>query len=322
MSGLTELMGQAVVEHPSGTLEIRTDFAWQIRARQAPPTGPTQSASVARALDRRVSLQALVHLLLERGGFNRWDPVLCGRGDQASLRKGLVSAAAELHVNGEPLAGRLYVPERFSRENMQAVAQRRRHQLRFLHQGGGEALALVIGEYKGADEMEYGHRLWIRHMPDAPILVADKDWSRICRVFGDVLAARDADVASAARVLAAMLVRTRTENLYQLEALWLSLTTREWIPIAHAHELPLITHLVETRRRFIKPLHYDAASAALYPNAVLLDAGAKAVRLDIVSPLVSPRDRLLKERSLAQAGDAHWVWETHEPMPALPEPAA
>ena len=86
------------------------------------------------------------------------------------------------------------------------------------------------------------------------------------------------------------------------------------------HELPLIKALVAQRRRFVKPLRYDARSVAEFANALLTDAGPVAVPLHVLSPFMTAADRVTKERGIAAVGASAWVWSTERPMPALPTP--
>jgi len=320
-SGLGELLGTAILEHASGCTELRTDFSWSKRAEMAPETTAHGAAPVVRAQTRRISLRATLHFLFERAGFNRWDPAFQGRRTQAALCRDLMAAASDTLVHGRPLAERLYVPEPFSKAGQAEAAQRRRDHLRFLHEAAGDPMALVVGEYKACDEAEYGRRLWIRHMPDAPFLVADQDWARVRRAFMGVFEARDADHGQRTRVVAAMLVRARRENTYQVEAITMMTVTADWIPVEHTHELMVAAALVAQRRRFVKPLRYDARHAAAFANFLLLDVGAAPMRLDVLSDYLAPPERSAKTGAMARDGNAGWVWHTVEPMPALPAAA-
>jgi hypothetical protein len=84
------------------------------------------------------------------------------------------------------------------------------------------------------------------------------------------------------------------------------------------HELPLIDALVAQRRRFVKPLRYDARSGAAFPNALLLDAGPAPIPLHVVSAFMDPKERAAKEKAIASGKLEAWVWWTDQPMPAFP----
>ena len=104
---------------------------------------------------------------------------------------------------------------------------------------------------------------------------------------------------------------------YEIDAASLMLTSEHWIPIEGVHELPLIDALVAQHRRFVKPLRYDARSAAAFPNALLLDAGAAPVPLHVVSAFMDPKERAAKEKTIAAVQQDAWVWWTDQPIPAL-----
>jgi hypothetical protein len=86
-------------------------------------------------------------------------------------------------------------------------------------------LALVLGELKRIEPSVQARRLWIRHMPDAPLLVDPKTWLRFERAFAPLLEAADADIGCGARIVIAALIRARREHTYELDAASLMLTS-------------------------------------------------------------------------------------------------
>lgn len=246
---------------------------------------------------------------------------MAGKRNQGVLHKYLLEAAEDVSVKGVALTERLYVPEPFSEATKADAAQRRREKLAVLRPHDGHSpLALVLGEFKGSDAAVGGCRVWVKHMPDAPLLIAGKTWARIEKVFAPMFEARDADTGHRVRLMLAALVRARREYTYEIDAASLMMTTEHWIPIDAIHELPLVHALVERGRRFAKPLRYDAATSGAFPNALLLDMGLKPVPLHVVSSFMAPKARLDKEQAISRAGGAVWVWATDQPMPALPVP--
>jgi Protein of unknown function (DUF1173) len=184
---------------------------------------------------------------------------------------------------------------------------------------GQSPLAVIIGEFKASDATALGRRVWIKHMPDAPLLVGTKTWERIERVFAPLFEARDADSGHKVRLVLAALIRARREHTYEIDAASLMLTSEHWIPVEGVHELPLVHELVAQGRRFVKPLRYDAKSAAAFPNALLLDAGPLPLPLHIISAFMPPKERAEKERVVRTSGVSSWLWCGAEAMPALPE---
>ena len=232
-----------------------------------------------------------------------------------------VTAAAEIDVKGIPLAERLYVPEPFQESTKADSAQRRREKLAILQPQEGHApLALVIGEFKACDHADHACRIWIRHMPDAPLLMPAKSWERLARVHAPLLEARDADTGRRVRLMIAALIRARREFTYEIDGASLMLVSDQWIPLEGVHECPLLDELVGQQRRFLKPLRYDAPQGCAFPNVLVLDGGSMPIPLYIVSAFAGAKERAAKERAIAKG--ACWAWWTDQPMPALPAPTA
>lgn len=320
-SGLGELMGESVIEHSPESVELRVDFPFARVPGRAIPRGEQQEPSEVSVPRRRMSLRAVMHFLFERAGMNRWYPAMEGKRNQGVLHKYLMEAADEVMTKGLRLSERLYVPEPFSEAAKLQIAERRRSKFAILRSPEDDVqfkMALVIGEFKGSEATALGRKVWIKHMPDAPLLIAPKAWERIERVYGTLFEARDADAAHKPRVVMCALIYAKREHTYQIDAASFMLTTDQWIPIEGMHELGLLQGLIEQKRRFLKPLRYDAKSAAPFPNALLLDVGEKPVALHVVSGFMDPKERGLKEKTLKANDQMQWVWYADKPMPALP----
>ncbi len=274
-SGLGELVGDAVLES-EGVVELRVDFAWSRQAGGRAPGGRLgEDPGEIEAPRRRMSLRALTHFLFERAGFNRWSPAMAGKRSQGVLHKYLQRAAEQVRAKGVVLAERLYVPEQFNEATHADAAQRRRERLGVLRPHDGVApLAVALAEFKAAEACPGGYRIWLKHMPDAPLLASAKTWERIARTYAAVLEARDADHGQRVRAVITALIRARREHTYEIDTATLLLASEQWIPVEGVHELPLLQALVDAGRYFVKPLRYDARCAAAFANALLLDTGA------------------------------------------------
>ena len=318
LSGLGELVGDAVLEPNPGCFELRVNFPWTRVAGKGVPRGEAEEAAEVMVVRRRMSLRALMHFLFHTAGFDRWSPAMEGKRNQAVLHKYLMEAAEGMTVRGVGLAERLYVPEVFSEAGREEAARRRRAKLAVLHPRDGRSpLALVIGEFKGCEASALGRWIWIKHAPDAPLLVASRTWERIERSFGALLEARHADTGQRVRIVMAALIRARREHTYEVDTASLMLASEHWIPLEGVHELALVNALVQQRRRFVKPLRYDARTAAAFPNVLLLDAGPRPVPLHVLSPFLAGKERATKERALREEGGA-WCWGYGDEMPSFP----
>ena len=321
-SGLGELMGQSIIERSPASVELRVDFPLARAPGRTVATSTPQESAEITAPRHRMSLRAVMHFLFERAGFNRWTPAMEGKRTQAVLHRYLLEAADGIETKGVQLSERLYVPEQFREERKAEIAERRRGRFAVLRAPEDDVrfkMALVIGEYKCEEPSPFGRKVWLRHMPDAPLFIDASAWERLRRVYGALFEARDADTKTKQRLILCALIYAKREHVYQIEATSAMLTTENWIPLEGIHEADLIHELTTQKRSFLKPLRYDARSAAAFPNALLLDTGASPTALHVVSALLDPRDRLAKEKAIKAQGAAPWVWHTDQPMPPLPE---
>jgi hypothetical protein len=319
LSGLGPLLGEAVLETAGAGVSLQVDFPWSRSVGRAAVGGAGDPGAEVSVAKRLMSLRALMHFLFERAGFNRWSPLMEGKRNQGVLHKYLMEAAQDISVKGLALAERLYVPEPFSEATRTEVATRRREKLAVLQPHDGiQPLALVLGELKDAEAAAMGRRVWIRHMPDAPLLIDEKTWHRFERAFAALLQARDADTGHRVRLVLAALVKARREHTYEIDAASLMLASEQWIPLDGVHDLALVQELVAQHRRFVKPMRYDAGASIAFPNALLLDVGPSPVALHYTSAFMTPKERAARERALAAAGEGAWVWVGGEPMPELP----
>ena len=181
----------------------------------------------------------------------------------------------------------------------------------------------VIGEFKDAEQGALACKVRIKHMPDTPLIMDNKAWSRVERVYQPLFEATDADVPRQPRILMAALIYAKQENVYQIERLTMMLVSDQYIPLNGTFELPLLDKLQSERRPFIKPLQYDSASAASFPNILLLDVGTDKggeCPLHVVSKFADAKDQALKSSAIEQCGEGAWVWNTDEALPPLPVP--
>ena len=324
-SGLGELIGDSVITRSPDLVELRVDFPFsRVPGRTVRSAGPSEPSEITPSR-HRMSLRAVMHFLLERAGLNRWYPSMEGKRNQGVLHKYLSEAAEEVTTKGIRLSERLYVPEPFSEATKFENAERRRRKLAVIQSSVNAPqvqMELVFGEFNGSEATATGRKIWIKHMPDAPLLIENKAWTRIERVYGRLFEARDADTAHRPRLAMCDLIYAKREHTYQVDTASFMLTTEHWIPIEGVHELDLIHALIEQKRRFVKPLRYDAKSAASFPNALLLDVADKPVALHITSGFMDFKERAMKEKALKLAGESQWVWQTDQPMPALPSMAS
>ena len=223
-------------------------------------------------------------------------------------------------VKGASLEERLYVPEPFRAEHKEEIGERRRRKLALLLSPDDAAqlkMAIIVGEYNGSEATAFGRRIVVKHMPDVPLYIETKAWARVERSYACILQACDADVPRKPRAMMAALVYAKRDHIYQVDTVSMMLTTDQWIPLDGMYELPLIEALQREHRSFMKPLRYDARSAATFPNVLLLDCEGGPVPLHVVSAFADAKEKALKVRALA-IGQPHWIWNTETEVPLLP----
>ena len=322
VSGIGELMGDAIVEHAPEQVEIRTAFPLARVAGKPLPRGePSDDPSSINAPRKRMSLRAVLHFLYDRAGFNRWYPAMEGRRSQSVICRFLTAASRGVTLKGGTLEERLFVPEQFRATEAEEIRERRRRKLAMLLSPEADVqfkMAILIGQLTGVESTTYGRRMTVRHMPDVALYIDNKAWEKAERAYKAILQAVDADVEHKPRVVMAALIYAKREHLYQVDSLTLMLVTDQWVPLDGLYELPLIEALMRQGRPFIKPLKFDAKTAAGFPNVLLLDAGAAPVPLNVVSPFMDAKDRAIKAKVIKVAAGAGWCWETDKEMPPLP----
>ena len=145
-----------------------------------------------------------MHFLFERAGFNRWYPAMAGKRTQAVMHNYLLEAADGIQVRATMLSERLYVPEPVHDELKNEIAQRRQFRIAIRRSPEDDVafkMALVLGEYKREEASPLGRKVWLKHMPDAPLLIDAKAWARIERVYGSLPDTRDTDTKTKLRVM-------------------------------------------------------------------------------------------------------------------------
>ena len=215
---------------------------------------------------------------------------------------------------------RLYVPEPFNQSRKVEAAQRRRAKLAILRPHEGLCpLAVVLGEFKACEAGAVGKRIWIRHMPDAPLLVE-----------APTLAAHRAPLRPAIRGARCGHRRRRStlDGRADPRPPGADLRSRKRQPDAGQRALDTAGRCARAAAGAdagfaAATIHQTAAlrrrSVAVFANVLLLDAGPAPVPLHVLSPFMKTTDRAAKERAIAKAAAADpWVWNTDQPLPPLP----
>lgn len=282
MSGRGEVAPAIREDLTTGCTALRVDFALCQRPGRAVPMAADEPRGSARSPGSRLTLRGLLHYLWEQAELNRWHPGFEGRRPWAAVRRHVLRAAQTTLVGGQPLAQRLYVPEVFSAEQREVLAQRRRQQWASAlpRPGQPQPLLLVLAELKQLLPARYGHQAVLKHLPDLAFGLDAALARRLTRRFEAVLATWSADSRLHLVLLATAVLSEH--GLPSLVEVTLMLTTAAWLPVDNAWEAQLLNSLVHEGRRFSKPMRYQLTAAERLPTAVLADTETPPTPLILV----------------------------------------
>jgi len=157
-----------------------------------------------------------------------------GEANAAVIGKYLLEAAEEIEAKGVRLSERLYVREHLNEARKSEIAARQPAKLAFLQSPEDDVqfkMALLLGEYQRSEASIFARKVWIEHMPEAPLFVDAKAWGRIERAYGSLFEARDADTKTKPRLVMGALIYAKREHIYQIDRASFMLTAQNWIPI-------------------------------------------------------------------------------------------
>ena len=321
-SGRGALFGGAIVPAADDFVDLRVNFPLTRAAGRTSPAMADRGAADVNSTPRPMSMQALLQFLFEQAGFNRWSPAMAGRRHQDVIQRYLYEAASDLRLKGKVLASRLYVPEAFDEITKEQITARRRERLSVLspREGGGYEMALVIGEFKDVIDSSGNMRIRIRHMGDAPLTMNAQDWQRLQRKFSWMFDLKASEAGGQVRIVMCLLIYAKQERVLHVDTATCMLTSKNWIPLDAAFEVDLVRKLTEEKRRFLKPLRYDAGPSEAFPNFLLLDTGSVPTPLHVLSGFMSKAAFAAKEKVFACSDTVPWVWHTSAAMAPLPPP--
>jgi hypothetical protein len=321
LSGLGEVSGSAIQEDvESGLTALKLDFSLsKTGGRKAPVASGIEPESV-RTDGAKLTLRGALHYLWDEAGLSRWTPAMAGKRSWFIVRKHLLQAAENKTTKGAALGSLLFIPEAFSVERKDELLQRRTARLAALSApaDGARKLMVLVGEVKLVEPSRYGHKLVIKHLPDVPFMLAEDLHKRMLKRFGNDIALWDSDEST--HLVAVATFGIGPTGIASIEEMALVVTSANWIPVEHVHDLQLVHMLTHAGRRFAKGLRYNMAADRPIASAVLSDTVPRPVALYIVPPnatdtYTTALDSLVDESELAP-----WIWrageQTNPPLPA------
>jgi len=317
-SGLGSLLGSGITAREGG-YDFKLAHALRSVPRKAGEATPaTATVREPRSAPGKISLRAMTHLLWQQAGIDRWVPAMQGKRNWGVLRYHLNECARLNHPNTAPLADILLMAQPFKESEAASHAAARAIFLASCtqpDQDGVSRKVIVLGELKSATPVDSGDvRVVLKHMSEQPFLADHKIWKRVQKVYRPLLDAKAVD--DMLRLVVTAIISARTERIYRVDAVSLMLTTENWIPVESTAEVDLIRALVAAGRSFYKPLAF-ASNPAMFPGAVLRDAGPTRFNLEVVSAFEDESIRKLR-LSAIEDRQSIWIWTLGEPMPPLP----
>jgi hypothetical protein len=315
LSGLGQVLGSAITEEAdSGLTAIKLGFRMSKAERAAPVGAGSGGVADSVAADpNRLTLRAVLHYLWQEADLATWSPGMAGKRNWRIVSWYLRQAARGKFTKGKPLATKLYVPEPFNLEKKTEIAVRRLSAWAPMqHYGSAQQFMMLIGELKAIDPARFGHKLVIKHLPDAPLMVDDTLLKRLNKRFGDELELWQSDDEGHLMVIATFSVGRA--GLATAEEISLVMTDRNWLPYESLADKLLLDTALDAHRRFTKSLRYNLAPDKPMASLVFTDTDTPTAAF----LLSSDEDRETAAQIATDTGTAVWTWVIGEDMPALP----
>lgn len=275
LSGIGPLLGGAIREDPStGMTMLKLRFSLSKGPGRASPSKAQASAGSVVSSRARLSLRALLHYLWDQAELTRWHPAFEGRRSWGVVRRLLLQAASRMVACGEPLAGKLDVPEPFSVQQQEAINERRHTRWAKATKAcdGFQAMLLLIAEVKEITPARHGHKAVIKHIPEVAFAFDDALYHHIGTRFPQELALWSA--LDSVHMIIAATVNIGPEELPRIAELTLMVVDKHWLPVESMTGKSLVDDLVGARRSFLRLLRYDAGTTTKLPYLALTDRGS------------------------------------------------
>ncbi|WOB74326.1 DUF1173 family protein [Achromobacter xylosoxidans] len=327
MSGLGSYRRGVVQELDDGATKIKLKVGLQQRPTAAPEGADTTSPGNAKAPPSRsrssqasMTLKGLLHFLWTQAALNTWSPGMEGKRNVGIVHHHVMRVAATTYAGRVRLAQNLIVATPTSAgqqasynraKTLDAVSHRRR-------------LVVVAPLAQHQDGMDGASSMPISAFHGIPHLALDEGiWHALERSFG-----RELDAWRAGNPVVAIVQTDPPKSSggtvrAQVVDAALMHVTREWIPVDSGYEALIADQLVATKRRFEKPLRFDAGEDATFPDFWLKDTESP-MPLEVWG-MATAEYRARKAEKAAYYDDKYgedgwWSWDaaTGDPVPGFP----
>ncbi len=266
-SGLQGYSLKAVQELEDGGLNVRLGFSLR-QPRQANTEAKPASPRVAGLSAKRdaMSLLGLLHLLWTESELIKWYPAMDGKRSDRLVARLMVEQAQRISTAKMTLNDVLLVPaadgSKEKEKNLQVVAAARQHKRNLV------AIA-PLAEYSSNRDAVL-KRLPLHSAAGMPAMyLADMARTALTESFAAELSAWQAGAQIYA--ILHVSVRAGTKPYADVNKVALMRVSERLIPLDSGHEAMLEQFLYDNKRSFYKPLRFDAALDAVFPDFWLLD---------------------------------------------------
>jgi hypothetical protein len=325
LSGLGQVLGNAIEEDAEeGVTTLKLAFSLTKIPGKSPPSAAGAEKDSVKTDGTKLSLRGTLHYLWDQAGFSRWSPAMEGKRSWAVIRKYLLLAAENKMTKGDALLDRLYIPEPFSIEKKNEIAQRRvgRFAKAAARAKATRQLMIVIGEVVAIGKARFDFSIRFKHVPDCEFMMNDQLHGRLQKRFATEIELWSSNADNGAHLMAIATISVGHTGVPSFEEIALMVVSPGWIPFESQFELMLLSTLAEQKRRYVKGLRYNLPSSSPLASVVLQDTQPQPTALYIVP--VGRSDDFVQELDtlIANSKLASWKWEpgTAE-MRALPAPA-
>lgn len=321
LSGLGQVMGTAIQENTEdGLTTLKLNFSLSKVAGRAAPVSSGAEKDSVKTDGTKLTLRGMLHFLWEEAGFNRWSPHMAGKRSWSTIRKFLIQAAENKIAKGSNLSDILYIPEPFTVDKKDEIAQRRLAQMRKASAPSKDTrhLLLVIAEVKDIAQSRNGFQVTFKQVPDANFMMNEDLYKRLEKRFEIELSLWDAYKATS-HLMTISTVSVSATGIPFIEEIAVMAVNENWIPFESTFDKMLLESLTTGARRFVKGLRYNLVSSKPLACAVLSDTSPNPTGM-YIQPFGATEEYTAALKNLMEESKLDpWLWRADEgDMPALP----
>lgn len=329
MSGLGSYRRGVVQELDDGAVKIKLKVGLQQRAALAPEESDGSAkpetkvpTSRPRSGQASMTLLGLLHFLWTQAGMNTWAPGMEGKRNLGVVHHHLLHVAAMTYAGRVRLSQNLVIATSSGSGQqagynkakcLEAITQRRRL----------VAVAPLAQHQEGLDGSQ---TLPIAGFHGLPFMNMDDDvWASLERSFGREIAAWRAG----SPIIAVAQTDPPTSSGGSMRARVINIAlmqiTRNWIPVDSGYEALIAEKLVAEKRKFEKPLRFDAGDEAVFPDFWLRDLSVQTP-MEVWGMTSSDYQARKSEKAThydeTYGAGRWWSWNAAvgDPVPDLPQP--